>query len=327
MTEGDKQSLSYESPAGSPVPRWQFRLLFLLVLVNFAITIQMAYAPGVTSAVGKWWTDHRAQRRMRALYQQASTWSAPAGTVVWEEDAEAAAKLRATGGYIVTQMPYQVFFGHYPSLKSWPRGAAINAPGFAAQLQEGFPIYDNNGRIPQADEDWALLLLHELRSPGGKERLVYVVVESKVDLGEPRAPFGPDARHDNPLEVVGFRRLRLIATSCAKNGATLLRPQRGETTELFIVPGGRSLSQGIPVPWRWEPAQGGKPGEVRVESPYRFRFYAAQPDPADASHFTIDYDLNDTRGKIHGRLKDDGTIDLKPEAGTVALPVWDPLAK
>ena len=42
----DKTPLAYERPAAS-IPRWQFRLLFLLVLFNLVITIQSAYAPGV----------------------------------------------------------------------------------------------------------------------------------------------------------------------------------------------------------------------------------------------------------------------------------------
>ena len=107
-----------------------------------------------------------------------------------------------------------------------------------------------------------------------------------------------------------------------RTGTERLRPQPGDTTELIVTPGGNARWT---QPWRWVPPQGGKPGEVRLEAGPRFRFYAGQPDPADPSHFTIDHDLNDVRGKIHGRLKDDGTVELKPEAGTFGPPHWDPL--
>jgi hypothetical protein len=40
------------------------------------------------------------------------------------------------------------------------------------------------------------------------------------------------------------------------------------------------------------------------------RLYAAQPDPADASRFTIRYELPDRTGVIKGRLHDNGTLEL-----------------
>jgi hypothetical protein len=49
------------------------------------------------------------------------------------------------------------------------------------------------------------------------------------------------------------------------------------------------------------------------------RLYCGQPDPNDASHFTIDYDLNGTRGTIDGKLTSGGTITLTPRSGRVVL--------
>jgi hypothetical protein len=74
------------------------------------------------------------------------------------------------------------------------------------------------------------------------------------------------------------------------------------------------------------PSPDGKGGQVRVDPIDRFRFYAGQLDPADPSHFTIKYDLDAATGTIHGRLKDDGTVDLRPEQGTVSGDAWDPRA-
>lgn len=39
--------------------------------------------------------------------------------------------------------------------------------------------------------------------------------------------------------------------------------------------------------------------------------YFGQPDPADASHFTIDFTAEDRRGTIDGWLQDDDTVRLK----------------
>ncbi|HZN64161.1 MAG TPA: hypothetical protein VFB66_02590 [Tepidisphaeraceae bacterium] len=54
-----------------------------------------------------------------------------------------------------------------------------------------------------------------------------------------------------------------------------------------------------------------KPGE-------RVRIYAAQPGPADQSHFTATYYVNDERGQIEGWLRDDGTLDVRVRDGPLA---------
>ena len=48
------------------------------------------------------------------------------------------------------------------------------------------------------------------------------------------------------------------------------------------------------------------------------RFYAGQPDPADESHFTIDYETPDGRGTIDGWLMADDTVKLEVRDGPAA---------
>ena len=48
------------------------------------------------------------------------------------------------------------------------------------------------------------------------------------------------------------------------------------------------------------------------------RVLAGTPDPADASHFNIDYVHNDVSGTIDGWLNDDDSVTLAPRAGRVA---------
>jgi hypothetical protein len=46
------------------------------------------------------------------------------------------------------------------------------------------------------------------------------------------------------------------------------------------------------------------------------RIYAGQPDPNDASHFTMQFEFPDGRGgTIHGRLSDDDSIEFQFESG------------
>jgi hypothetical protein len=58
------------------------------------------------------------------------------------------------------------------------------------------------------------------------------------------------------------------------------------------------------------------------------RFFAGQPDPTDASHFTVDYQRSNSRATLDGYLNDDDSITLKIHQGSLtdARPpvVWDP---
>jgi hypothetical protein len=89
-------------------------------------------------------------------------------------------------------------------------------------------------------------------------------------------------------------------------------------SELLIHPPGEELQ----VPWTWTPAADGQPERFRIDAPNTYRFYAGQPDPADPSRFTIDYDMNGTRGTIRGRVKGDETIELLPTTGRVVGSRW-----
>ncbi len=50
---------------------------------------------------------------------------------------------------------------------------------------------------------------------------------------------------------------------------------------------------------------------IPVSPTDRLRVFAGQPDPNDASHFTIEYDLNGTRHVLDGWLVDEATIKIE----------------
>lgn len=57
-----------------------------------------------------------------------------------------------------------------------------------------------------------------------------------------------------------------------------------------------------------------------VDAPYQFmlpglRLYAGQPDPADASHFTIRYESKGSGGTIDGWLRDGDSVKLQVRDG------------
>jgi len=87
----------------------------------------------------------------------------------------------------------------------------------------------------------------------------------------------------------------------------------------------RSLAPAVYAFAGWKGCQNLIPGrssndiERYIDGPVRF--FAGQPDQADASHFTIEYQWADGfRGFLDGYLRDDDTVDLKvrPGPGDVA---------
>lgn len=57
------------------------------------------------------------------------------------------------------------------------------------------------------------------------------------------------------------------------------------------------------------------PLHIQLNKGDMLRFYAGQPDPNDASHFTIGYELNDVPGTIDGWLQDDDRIKFQYRDG------------
>jgi hypothetical protein len=136
---------------------------------------------------------------------------------------------------------------------------------------------------------------------------------------------GPDTAFSAVvLKVTGLR-----AVPCQPgDGDSPPKPLADDATRLVLGTWGESDGPG--VKWSWTPLSAekqkemGQPGLIHIEGPGLFRFYAGQPDPADASHFTIGYDLDGRHGTIHGRLKDNGTVEFKPDIGAVLNDRWYP---
>ena len=55
--------------------------------------------------------------------------------------------------------------------------------------------------------------------------------------------------------------------------------------------------------------------EISLTKQNRMRLYAGQPDPADASHFTIKYEIDHVPGTIDGWLQPDDTVKLQVRDG------------
>lgn len=83
----------------------------------------------------------------------------------------------------------------------------------------------------------------------------------------------------------------------------------------------------IPATVRTDPQEvrhAAPPLVVYFDRPFHFRLFAGQPDPNDASRFTIAYEAWDVgapqtvvRGTIDGGLRDDERVELRPREGRV----------
>ncbi|MCY2953882.1 MAG: hypothetical protein NTU53_18215 [Planctomycetota bacterium] len=71
------------------------------------------------------------------------------------------------------------------------------------------------------------------------------------------------------------------------------------------------MKTGLPDRSSWRSFTRVKDFSFTCDPQKRLRIFAGQPDPNDASHFTIAYEAGDTKAVIDGWLKDDDTIVLK----------------
>jgi hypothetical protein len=330
-------ALTYERPASQYATRRQFRALLVLGLLNLLIVLQFAYFPNVTAAVKQRWAQYQQKRERTAavkqalaLERQAMSFSQPAGGVVWDENPDTAAALLEGEGYKRVRVEDLQYM---PLLARWPRGAAAATPDLAKTYVFKLPHFpDLDLGEPVHHDELAVLFLHGLKSPSGQERLVYVQVQGKLDLNEStaRGELEPAGLHNNiartraraaaPGTFTVTKELRVVAMPCVPGAGEQPPAAVPADKTTLIIHGSGSL--GLPLNWHWTPPSGDKPEQIRIEGREMFRFYAGQPDPSDASRFTIDYDVDGRRGTIRGQLRNDGRVEFKPSIGTVAGSRW-----
>ena len=318
-------ALAYERSASQYATRRQFRFLMVLGILNLLITLQFAYFPNLTAAVKNRWAQYQQKREREAavkqalaLEQQVMTFAQPAGTVAWDENPDTAAALLAGDGYKRIRTD-----GLPPFLDNWPRGAAAKTPAALEQVWAGLSQYKHpfpgiGGFRSVEPNEIGLLFAHALKTPSGEERLVCVWAQGRLTLIFPgsRLP-----QPDEPFSGTAKKSLLIVAVPCVPGkGEKPIAVVRDGRTELLVHP----VREEIEVPWTWTPAANGQPERFRIDAPYTYRFYAGQPDPADPSRFTIDYDVNGKRGTLRGRLTRDDTIELLPTTGKAVGSQWYP---
>jgi hypothetical protein len=301
----EKPSLEYEQRI-SFVSRKQYRRLMALTLLNTILLAGFIVGPSVGPMVKSQWQQFQARREQRRAEQRraaavaaAKAYVPPAGLVVYEERPDEAAKLLAANPSLYriinnAQVPYIAPRPWQPPV----------------QLKEQ-PVSPPDGGHYVAPVAFA----GPLRNPSGKTRLVIVTMtaDQKMTLS-----LQPDQQR---LYFCGTQRA-LFAQAFADDGgrfrATSLRLDDPKDTRSRVV---------------WTKGTDWNQGEVSFSPRGLFRIYAGRVDPTDPSHFTIDYELDDQRGTIDGRMREDDQVELRPRGGAIIdrssdgrEAVWDPYA-
>ena len=166
------------------------------------------------------------------------------------------------------------------------RPLAADAPAPVARIEpDSFRTFRDALATPSFEAMGALVFLHELTTPSGARRVVAVHFLPYMLDGRDLGDAGLVARI---FEPGGF-----------------LRPPShvGDAQARLLVPvdppaaaaGHAAAGDGVSATWTDLPYK-----------PLPLRWFAGQPDAADPSHFTLDYELDGVHGTVDGYLTDDG---------------------
>ena len=325
-----RASLEYDRAATS-VTRRQFRFLFALTLLNTILLATFVCGPAASQYVRKQWQEFQTRRQVRAqirqqdaLLGQAGSYAAPADQVVYEENPQDALKLLGSSQDFVAapRSPFDDYKrGLFPDPNQlpqppWQVPVLRKNPSIATQLQASLPFKDSGAS--------ATVLLHHLKNSRGEQRLVWVVTSGHQQLNYHEPFSGSDVQREAEINTTRGLTALIIQRKTAGQPVPSLDP--GDYREHLIAETpGRTARITWTLKDTWSSAL------VRVEAKGQFRFYAAQLDPANPSHFTIDCAVDGQRSTIDGFLDDDDTIRFVPRSGQIvrktgSASIWHPLA-
>jgi len=331
-------ALAYDR-AGPYATRRGFRLLLTLTLLNTLMLAGFVVGPQIKPlAAAQWqaWQASRAARRQlqaeTASRQTCLSYAPPAGLVAYEEDPAEAAKLLSSGnGKYESSMPGVGGMPPVEARRLRSNGQLVvpsefQPPAVAAPPDAFKEFVDNRGGggglFGGQNDKSALLFLHERTSPRGTRALVEVRLYPGYELGDSESY--TDKGH---VQVWTLGKQRRIVATAWDYPAPPAPPQlTSQWTVLLALPDRQRTLAEVPVPDKpvdasAELVSGPTTQDTQVPIDYgnRLRVYAGQADPADASHFTIAYQLDGKAGTIDGWAKDAGVV-LRPREGAPVAP-------
>ena len=219
------------------------------------------------------------QARLLTLQEQCLAHALPAGTVAYTEDPAVAA------GLADLRERYAPVSSQPASSEIAVPPVALREPPFWAALRElsaTLPV----GYV--TTKPYPMLFLHERTTPSGQPRVV--VVQWVAETG-------------HVADVSRLLAGRMHAPASRTAAATLI-----DHVQVRVR---------LPAP---DPSQGRPAGAhaLNRQRPQPLTLFAGQPDPDDASHFTIPYAFGENAGVIDGWVSEDKLV-LKPRLGDVSV--------
>jgi hypothetical protein len=301
-------ALEYTPGLGGTVTVRGTRLVIALLLVNTTLLGASVMGPQLFPFLrGQWtqWQTRRAagkaqeQARQAALAvrKQCLAYALPPATVVYEEDPAEAARLLRDGGSAYSRAT--ALAQNAP--RGWVPPVRHNSPAFFTEFRSKS---STRSHVASADP---LVFLHERTTPGGAKYLVVVQYDLRVDW-HTRTETDQSTRQLR-VDYHQLKTRRLVALAWKADAAAVTYTVAFDREYRLRLP---DAYDRLATQWMTGPGS----DRVTPSTDYGnvLRIFAGQPDPADASRFTIPYRLDGRDGVIEGRLKDDG-IELRPRDG------------
>jgi hypothetical protein len=169
-----------------------------------------------------------------------------------------------------------------------------------------------------------MVFVHERTSPNGTKMIVLVVVRATYNFDNHTTILAKNTIEETRYRVSRQRRLQSVAFTISPNGE--VKPERRYELEL-LLPDAQLTDAALVRRPRESRDATAQPTTASVMAPkHQLRFLGGSPDPADASHFTIPFELDGQAGVIDGWLRDDALL-LTPRQGhaipSTTHPHWD----
>jgi hypothetical protein len=267
--------LDYAPPLSLVTRIGRRRLIWVGVVIAVVIAINNWGYP-LMQRVKRW----HAERAYHRLQKTCMAYAAPADRVVYEEDPAEAEALLKLGP-------------QYTPIFSIP-SSAIVCPTLQPPVRftEALWTSYSAGVTPTAPAAQGVAFMGERTTKAGERRLVCVGIAMELRPEATASRYGMN---------------RWLQAWSFEIGSLASADQTAPMGQMVI-------DSGAPrPPGETDPLA----GDLRkpYNPPFPLRLYAGQPDPNDASRFTIPYALVGHRGVITGTLNDDGSILLTPDIG------------
>jgi len=314
--------LEYDDTRPAGISRRQVNFFLLLLFINTLLFAAFVCLPAATPMLKDMWSDWQRSRdekrntqQLRDAIDACLTFTLPANQVVYAEAPAEIEKLLAGAGraHVVTDPPPQYVSGGgalfgLSRKKEHPGAAELLLPQSGwrepAVLGRPEPMRRLAGRLldfpPEYDDD-SLVFFHQLKTPAGRTRLVWISVDAEQSLkegtGDGRAGIPHYLETDRTLSAVVYNPEDLTFKSPTLTTIHFTQAPDARPRVLYF-----HGDDGVLRVKPWEPRG-------------LWRILAGQPDPADPTHVTIPYDIDSKPGVIDARLGDGDRLMFTPRTG------------